>query len=155
MKFSDIFTGKAANPNSFIQTFNGDVDVINFTLTQKETLLISGEFNNSSRENNILGIGVFEVGDSFEFSDVSDSLIGGVLDNTPTGGSCFAVCRESIGNAKGLRLLIFRHPTGSRDIMWSNSSRMQNLSNQGNVPVILRDAYFNKSFIWRPESNEN
>jgi len=40
-------------------------------------------------------------------------------------------------------------------MMEFRSATMQNLSNQGNVPVILRDAYFNRTYLWRPQQNEN
>jgi len=43
------------------------------------------EFNGSARQNNIIGIGVFTMDNSIEFSDVSDNAINGVLDNSPTG----------------------------------------------------------------------
>ena len=112
-------------------------------------------YNNSARQNSIIGLGVFEVDESYKFSDASDNSINGVLDNSPTGRSCYGICQQPISDNIGLQLLIFRDNNGSRNTMWANSSRMQNLSNQGNVPVILRDAYFNISYLWKPEGNEN
>jgi len=38
-------------------------------------------------------------------------------------------------------------------MMWKYSTKMQSLSNQGNAPVILLDAYFNKTYLWRPKND--
>ncbi len=115
------------------------------------------EHFNDSRKNSVLGIGVFDVDGSFGFSGVSDDAIEGVLHNPPNIGyfSCFGRCQESIVGSTGLRLLIFRHPRGSKNMMEFHSHIMQNLSNQGNVPVILRDGYLNQSYLWRPEVDEH
>jgi len=55
------------------------------------------KFLNSARQNNIIGIGIFTVDKSFEFSAVTENAINGVLDNSPTGGRALEfVCNLSV-----------------------------------------------------------
>ncbi|WP_308367967.1 MULTISPECIES: RHS repeat-associated core domain-containing protein [unclassified Microbulbifer] len=44
MRHSDIFTDEYADPNAYINNFDGDVDVIEFIITNEEARLMSSEF---------------------------------------------------------------------------------------------------------------
>ena len=110
------------------------------------------EHNNRSRQNNYIGLGVFEVGDGFDNSAPSYNTISGRIEQSPTGKiSFFGSGDQTLYQAsqKGLHSLVFRVKRDNQ-IMMNKSDQFQNLSDRGGVPVIVVDVYNRKRFLWRP-----
>ena len=111
--------------------------------------------NNDARQNNVIGLGLFAKGKTgFVTSDVSITTYDGVIQQSPLLTFCNDRCEQSVSAVanKGLIALMFRHK-GSKNMMSVRSKRLQSLSNLGNVPVMLRDVYHSRTYLWTPEVN--
>lgn len=75
----------------------------------------------------------------------------GTIEQSPAVNWCFVMCNQSLyqANQNGLHSLIFRVKRADQ-IMMLQSKHFQDLSNQGQVPVIVHDAYNSKRYLWRP-----
>jgi hypothetical protein len=109
------------------------------------------EWYGTAGANNIKGIGIFNIEGEYKFSEATNNVYdSGTMDNSPTTGWCYVSCTQSIGQINNnLSALVFRHPNGFKSLtLYSN--KMLSYANQANVPVILYDAYFHRSYAWYP-----
>ncbi len=99
-------------------------------------------------------MGLFADGETgFLNSNVSTTTVDGVIQQSPLLPFCNDRCEQSVSEVanKGLIALVFKYKPGSYNIMSVNSKKLQSLSNSGNVPVILKDMYFSRTYLWTPE----